>query len=168
MPRSGGSQWARSWLRVGTQWLRPLEATWHNLQGRQPWRQRAAEWWARSGGGGEPGVASAFQLLGLRGASIVGPGRAHNQTRTSTSFPWAQSGRKGSRMCWGPYMGLELSGLQLHYLFLLQRTGEQTGEILAQGLWSKPLPQPPRPSLPPSQRLHFSTQTYLEGSSTGA
>lgn len=117
MARSGGSQWARSWLHVGAQWLQPLEATRHNRKGRQLRRRPAAGWWAHSGGGGEPEMASAFQLSGPRGAPIVGPGRVHSRIRTSPSFPWvrAQSGRKGSRMCWRPYLGLELSGSQPHY-----------------------------------------------------
>lgn len=76
MARSGGSRWERSWLPVGAQRLQPLEATRHNLKGRQPWRQPAAGWWARSDGGGEPVVASAFQLSGLHGAPIVGPGKS--------------------------------------------------------------------------------------------
>lgn len=164
MARSGGSQWARSWLHVGVQWLQPLEATRHNRKGRQPRRWPAAGWWAHSGGGGEPEVASAFQLSGPRGAPIVGPGRVHSRIRTSPSFPWvrAQSGRKGSRMCWRPYLGLELLGPSCITPFLGQRTGKHC-------LHRKPEKSShgssgATPS--PIHWLHFSTQTYLQGSST--
>lgn len=100
--------------------------------------------------------------------------RVHSQIRTSASFPWAQSGRKGSRMCWvlpGPRALWTPAVLPVpHAKDWRTLPSPQTRDILAQVLQSKALQHstPPHPStLPPLATGYISApQTYLEGSST--